>query len=136
MKQTMILLAVIGISVAAYAGKQERDLMTKEVAPAVATAEGKFKSQCGCGVKIEVDENTLKSMDEIRAAKHMAEHVSEGIDKYCTDAASKKAICQLKTLKFTKGKPAEFTFKDGTGTATTDGQTSCSWEQMTRVLDK
>jgi hypothetical protein len=66
----------------------------------------------------------------------MAEHIAEGIDGYCTDAASKKAVCQLRTLTFAKGKDAGFTFKGGAGIATTDGQSSCSWEQMTRELDK
>lgn len=135
MKHMTIVIVVLGMSLAAYAGKQERDLMSKEVAPAVSTAEGKFKSQCGCDVKITVDDS-LKTMDELRSAKHMAEHITEGVEGYCTDAASKKAICQLKTLTFTKGKPAGFSFKGGAGVATTDGQTSCSWEQITRELDK
>ena len=126
----------MAIPVAAFAGKQERDLMTKQVAPAVQDAEAKFKSSCGCTLTISVDESTLKSMDELRAAKHMAEYISKGIVKYCTDDGSKKAMCQLKSLTFTKGTPVGFTFKDGKGVATTDGQMSCGFEQITRVLDK
>jgi hypothetical protein len=136
MKQTMIVLAVLSISLAAYAGKQERDLMTKEVAPAVETAVNTLKSHCGCDVKISVDESNLKTMDELRQAERTAKSVSEGAEKYCTDAPSKKAICQLRTLVLTKGKSTAFTFKDGAGTATTDGHSYCSWGQMTRELDK
>ena len=136
MKQLTIGIVVLGMSVLAYGGKQERDLVTKEVAPAISTAEAKFKSQCGCEVKITLDESALKTMDELRSAKHMAEHITEGVESYCTDAPSKKAICQMRTLTFTKGKPAGFTFKSGAGVATTDGQTSCGWEQITRELDK
>ena len=135
MKQTTIALAVLTMSLTAFAGKMERDLVTKEVAPAIAETEAKFQSQCGCPVKITLDQGTLKSMDELRSVKHMAKNFTEGIDKYCTDAPSKKAVCQLRTLTFTKG-VAGFTFKAGAGVAMTDGQTSTLWEQVTRVLDK
>jgi hypothetical protein len=136
MKQTTIVLAALTISLTAFAGKMERDLVTKEVQPAITTTEAKLQSQCGCAVKISLDDGNLKSMDELRGAKHIAEHITEGVAKYCTDAASNKAICQLKTLTLTKGKPAGFSFNAGAGTATTDGQEACSWEQITRVLDK
>lgn len=136
MKQTTIVIAALTMSLTAFAGKMERDLVTKDVAPAIATTEAKLQSQCGCAVKISLDETNLKSMDELRGAKHIAEHITEGVEKYCTDAPSKKAICQLKTLTLTKAKPAGFTFNAGAGVASTDGQQSCSWEQITRVLDK
>lgn len=136
MKQLTIGFVVLGMSVLAYGGKQERDLVTKEVAPAISTMQGKLKSQCGCDVKVTLDDSALKTMDELRGAKHMAEHITEGVEKYCSDAPSKKAICQMTTLTLTKGKPAGFTFKSGAGVATTDGQSSCSWEQITRELDK
>lgn len=126
----------MAIPLAAYAGKQERDLLSKEVVPAVKNAEAKYKSACGCSLAITVDEANLKSMDELRGAKHIAEHLTEGIEKYCTDDGSKKALCQMKQLTLTKAKPAGFTFKDGKGVASTDGQSSCSFEQITRVLDK
>jgi hypothetical protein len=136
MRSYTTVFAVLCMSMTALAGKMERDLMTKQVAPAVASTQASFKAKCGCAVKIIVDDKSLTSMDELRATKHMAEHVQEGVEKYCTDAPSKKAVCQLQTLTFTKGKPAGFTFKAGAGIATTDGQTSCSWEQMTKVLDR
>ena len=136
MKKLLILSAILGISVVAFAGKQERDLMTKEVAPSIANAESVLKSKCGCSTKITIDEANITTMDDLRHAKSWGKWVAEGAAKYCTDDASKKAICQMKTVTFTKGKPAGFAIKDGAATATTDGQSTCSWEQMTRALDK
>ena len=136
MRSYSIVFAVLCLSVTAFAGKMERDLMTKKVAPAVATAEANLKTSCGCAVKITVDETALKSMDELRGAQHIAEDVAGSVGKYCSDDASKKAICQLKTLSLTKGKPAGFTFKDGAGVATTDGNERCGWNQIIKVLDK
>jgi hypothetical protein len=124
------------LSVTAFAGKREREMMTQKVAPAVATAEANFKSSCGCAVKITVDETALKSIEEMRGAQHIAEDVGKSVGKYCSDAASKKAICQLKTLTLTKGPTAGFTFKDGAGVATTDGNARCGWDQIVKVLDK
>jgi hypothetical protein len=66
----------------------------------------------------------------------MAEDISKGAPKYCTDAASKKALCQLRTIVLTKSKPAEFTFKAGAGKLSHDGQAHATWEMITRVLDK
>jgi len=129
-------LAVLCLSTTAFAGKMERDLMTKKVAPSVATAEANLKSSCGCDVKITVDETTLKSMDELRGAMRIADDVAKNVGKYCSDAASRKAVCQLKTLSLTKGKDVGFTFKDGAGVATTDGNARCGWDQIIKVLDK
>ena len=126
----------MAIPLVAFAGKRERDVMAKEVMPAVKDAMAKYKSACGCGVAITVDEPALTSIDDLHGAKYIAEHVSEGVEKYCSDDASKKAMCQLKSLSISKAKPAGFTFKDGKGVATTDGQSNCSFDQITHVLDK
>ena len=127
---------IVALSLTAFAGKRERDLVTNEVAPAVKNAEAKFAGACGCPLAITVDEDTLKSMDELRQAKYMAGYISDGAPKYCTDAASKKAMCQLKAVIFTKAPKAEFTFKAGKGILTTTGQQNANWEMITRVLDK
>jgi hypothetical protein len=136
MNRTMLVVSMMCISMTAFAGKAERDTMTKQVAPAVAAAEAKYKSSCGCALTITVDETTIKTKDDMLNVKHIAEHVTEGAGKYCTDDASKKAVCQMKTLTLAKSKPAKFTFKDGAGVATTDGQSICTFEMMTRELDK
>ena len=127
---------LIVIPLVAHAGKRERDYMTKDVTPAVNDAMAKYKSACGCSVAITVDETTVKSRDEMGGIKFIAEGIAEGVVKYCTDDASKKAMCQLKSLTLTKSKPAGFTFKDGKGVASTDGQMNCSFGQITHVLDK
>jgi hypothetical protein len=123
-------------AVPAVAGKLERDTMTKKILPALAKAEDKFKAACGCPIKMTIDETTIDTTDLMYRASGSAGWIASGAEQYCTDDASKKAVCQLKTLLFLKGKTAAFTFKGGAGQCTTDGQASCSWGQITRVLDK
>ena len=127
---------LVGLSFSAFAGKQERDLMTKQITPAIEAAQKVYKDSCGCALAISVDQDTLKTMDELRQARNVANSIKEGAAKYCTDDASKKAVCQMKTLTVTKAKPTAFTFKDGKGVAATDGQSYPSWDMMTRQLDK
>ena len=136
MFRNVVAAIVMVIPLAAVAGKKERDEMAKQVVPAVKDAEAKYKSSCGCTVTITVDETTVKSKDDLFGVKYIAEHIAEGVVKYCSDDASKKAMCQLKSLTLTKAKPAGFTFKDGKGVASTDGNASCSFGQYTQVLDK
>lgn len=133
------MVGVMAPSMTAFAGKKERDFMEKELAPKVKEAQDKFKASCGCALAITVDDSTTKTTDDMRRARSMAGTIVEGAPKYCTDDASKKAICQLKSLVFAKAeKPAkaEFTFKDGKGQLTQDGNMYTGWDQMTRVLDK
>jgi hypothetical protein len=130
-----LLLVTVTASVTAFAGKEEREFMKNEVAPAVKEAETKLKAACGCALKINVSD-TLKSTDDMRQARNIANGVTEGAPGYCTDAESKKAICQMKTLDIVKGKDTAFTFKGGKGTAVTDGSSYVSWDMMTRELDK
>jgi len=136
MKLALVATALMITSLTAFAGKAERDYLANEVNPAVQEAQTKLKSSCGCAVNVTIDESANKTKDDLLGVKHMAEHVSEGAEHYCTDAASKKAVCQLKTLTFAKAKPAGFTFKGGNGVMKYDGQSTCSWEQVTRELDK
>jgi len=62
--------------------------------------------------------------------------VADGVAGYCTDEASKKAVCKMKSLVLAKAAESTFTFKNGKGIATTDGQSHTSFEMMTRELDK
>jgi hypothetical protein len=127
-------LLVAALAVTAFAGKRERELMEKEAVPAIHAAEAKYKESCGCTLVIAVDAATQTS-DEIRNVAHMANGVAEGVTKYCTDAASRKAMCQMKALMFAKGS-ASFTFKNGSGVATSNGQEYTPFDMMTRVIDK
>lgn len=111
-------------------------MIKNEVMPAVKEAMTKVKASCGCAMTITFDETTVKNKDDMYPIKHMAEWVAEGAPAYCTDDASKKAVYQMKTLALGKAKEAVFTFRAGKGVATMDGQSSCSWEMMTRELDK
>lgn len=132
----LIIAALSAVSLTAVAGKLERDTMTKQVLPAIAKAESKFKSSCGCPLKITVDEASMNTKDLLLQAANVAGDVGEGAEKYCTDAASKKALCQMKTLEILQRKPCEFTFKNGVGQCTSDGNMRCAWQQITKVLDK
>lgn len=120
----------------AFAGKAERDYMQKDVVPVVKDAEAKWLKSCGCPLAITVDESSIQTRSDLGQAHEIAVRVGDGVVKYCTDNASKKALCQLKSLTIAKEKPAGFTFKDGKGVASTDGQSPCSWGQITKVLDK
>ena len=133
------LVAVIGtltVSRTAVAGKEEREYLKNDLMPVVKEAETKFKSACGCALAITVDETTLKTKDDMYPAIHIARSVAEGAPAYCTDASSKKAVCQMKSLVLAKAAEAKFTFKNGKGTATTDGQSHTTFDMMTRELDK
>lgn len=138
MKKVLIAAAlsvVSMVSVDAFAGKAERDFMTNEVQPAVKAAEAKLKSACGCGTKFVVSD-TLKTRDDLAQARNIANAVAEGAGSYCTDDASKKAVCQLKTIEVVKGKDTAFKWNAGKGTCVTDGQSYVSWDMITREIDK
>src|SRR5262249_49275381 len=123
MKRVLVAAGLMGLigtmSVTAFAGKEEREYLKNEVMPAVKSAETKFKAACGCALSITVDETTVKTTNDMYPVKHMAESVADGAAGYCTDAASKKAVCQMKSLVLAKAAESKFTFKNGKGTATT-----------------
>ncbi|HEX4416456.1 MAG TPA: hypothetical protein VH165_01095 [Kofleriaceae bacterium] len=123
------------VSLSAFAGKTERDYMTNEVQPAVKAAKDKLKSACGCTVNFTVSDS-LKTTDDMAQARNIANAVTEGAPAYCSDAASKKAVCKLKTIEVVKGKETGFAFKGDKGTCTTDGQSYVSWDMITREIDK
>ena len=136
MKKGIIGAAILFAAVAAFAGKEDRDMMKNEVQPAAKAAGDKWKASCGCALKITIDDKTLDKKDDMYAAKHFFEYITDGVGGYCNDDASKKALCQMKTLVVKKADDATFTFKGGTGTATVYGSTSPSFEMITRELDK
>jgi len=88
------------------------------------------------GVKVQIDEASFSKKDDMYAASYFFGHIIDGVGGYCTDAASKKALCQLKTLVVKRADDATFVFKGSTGTATVYGNTSPSFEMMTAQLDK
>ena len=135
MKRVLVCV-LMAVSVTAVAGKEERDFLTKEVQPAAREAEAKWKASCGCALKVAIDDASFTVKQDMHPAKAFCERVAESITGYCTDAASKKAMCQMKTLVVKKANGAAFAFKAGTGTATVAGYESPSWDMVTRELDK
>jgi len=129
------IIALMSLSALASAGKRERDEMDKTTRPAIKKAEETFRASCGCPLSISAD-TSLDSVSTLSGARFIADSISNEAPKYCVDAASKKAMCQMKTLTLAKGKPAAFTFKEGHGTATTDGQQNTNWAMMAKALDK
>jgi hypothetical protein len=127
---------LMAVSMTALAGKEERDFMTKEVQPAAREAEAKWRASCGCSFALAVDEASFDEKQDMRSAKAFCERVGESITSYCTDGASKRAMCKMKTLVVKKAKDTAFTFRGGTGTATVSGYESPSWDMVTRELDK
>lgn len=136
MKRAICAVALLAMALPAYAGKKERDYAAKTLAPAVKKAADTYKASCGCDLAITVDEASVKTVDDMSQVRYIAERVEKGAAKYCTDAASKKAVCAMKSLTLAKQAKAAFTFAGGKGTASTDGQAGCTFEMMTRELDK
>lgn len=136
MKRCLVAAVMVCWSMTAFAGKGERELVKKELEPKVKEAETNFKSSCGCALAITIDPVTLDKKDDIRNARNIARSVAENAPKYCTDEASKKAVCQMSTLLITKSKPAQFTFNAGKGQISHDGSGYATWDMMMRVLDK
>jgi hypothetical protein len=135
MKTTFVAVTAMLVSMTAFAGKEEREYHDKTLMPAVKDAMAKVKASCGCAMNIVVDDS-VKTSDAMYGVKHIADFVAEGAPTYCNDAPSKKAVCQMKTLKLAFATDATFSFKGGTGVATSNGSASCSFEMMTRELDK
>ncbi len=131
----LIVATMLFASVTALAGKEERDLMTKEVQPAVHEAEAKWKSACGCTLAVTVD-GSINKKDDLYNAKHFAEEISENVGGYCTDKESRAAMCKLKTVSVRKGAEAAFAFKGGAGTAIVDNSAIPSWDMITREVDR
>ncbi len=120
----------------AFAGKEERDIITKEVAPAMRKAEATWKASCGCPLGIAMDEASVKIKEDLYSTMHFAEELDSNIAGYCTDGASKKAMCQMKSVVVRGAAEATFAFKAGQGVATVHGGSLPSFEMITRELDK
>jgi len=125
---------LIILPVLAFAGKAEREYKANELDPSVKKAQAAYK-KCGCDLKITFGA-TIKSEADMRQAKYMVEDIATGAPKYCTDADSKKAVCQMKSLEIVKGSESKFSFTGGRGIASTDGQMNPSFDMMTAELDK
>ena len=136
MKIQKLAMVLVLIPVLAFAGKPERDFIADEAQPAVQEAVATLKSSCGCDVAFDVKFDTFKDVNELWLIKRFANSIKDGAEPYCSDAASKAAMCNLKTIEFSKGSDVTFEFKDGKGTATSDSSSYPSWDMVTRAVDK
>jgi len=127
--------AALLVSTIAIAGKTEREFQKNELTPAVTKAQDAYKKACGCALKININAS-LKDVEDMRQARNTSNNISENVAGYCTDDASKKAMCAMKTLDITKGPESKFTFAGSKGTVVTDGQSYVSFDMMTREIDK
>ena len=85
MKKALIVVSLSALSLTAFAlTKQEREFLKNSVTPALADANTKFHTACGCPTPITIDESTIQSMDDVHNFKYMAEDISKNAPKYCT----------------------------------------------------
>jgi hypothetical protein len=82
-----VLLSIFSFVV--FAGKAEREFEKNELKPAIKAAEEAYKKSCGCGLKMSVDA-ALKTEDQMRLGRSVANQITENVGKYCTDEGSKK----------------------------------------------
>ena len=103
-KTPLLLVATLSLAVAslAHAGKAERDFFVAEVAPALKTAASTLKQSCGCDVKMDVKQDSFQTVDHLRQVRYAAGTIVDNAPRYCNDAPSKAAVCQLKTLEFAR----------------------------------
>ena len=136
MKVHTLAFALMFAAFAAQAGKAERDFIASDVEPAIKEAAAAYKKSCGCDVKFDVKLDTYKDKDELFKVKYFANAIKDGAPAYCTDAATKAAMCKLKTVEIQKTNSADFKFSGGKGMASTDSSANPSWEMVTRAIDK
>src|SRR5262249_18771619 len=127
-----VLAAVACAAPVARARKRERDRMAKDAVPAARAAEAHFKAARECELAVVLDAS-LETEDQIVFARYIADEVSSGAPRYCTDADSRRALCRMRTLKIAAASQPSFTFDDGVGTATTNGRGNPSWDTITRA---
>ncbi|MES2040682.1 hypothetical protein ACO0LD_04225 [Undibacterium sp. Ji83W] len=136
MKISKLAAIILLLPLTAFAGKAERDFMSNEVEPAVKAATAGLKTSCGCDVKFDIKADSFQTTDDMFKIKHFASTIKDNAGAYCADAASKKAICKMKSIEFSKAASTYLKFAAGKVTATTDGTSQPSWEMLTREVDK
>jgi hypothetical protein len=134
---TVSLVSILIFAAAALAGKLERAYIASDIDPAVKESESKFKAGCGCALKITINDNTKKELDDLQQVKYIVDGLQElAASAYCKDAETRKVMCRMKSLEVAKGTEAKFTFKDAKGVVTHDGTTYLGWKGIAQGLDK
>lgn len=136
MKISKLAAILLVLPLTAFAGKAEREMMSNEVEPAVKAATGSLKTSCGCDVKFDIKTDSFQTTDDMFKIKYFASTIKDNAGSYCADAASKKAMCKMKTIEFSKAATTSLKFASGKVVATTDGTSQPSWEMLTKEVDK
>lgn len=131
-----VIAALTVTSMPAHAGKQEREFFASNIEPAIKTASASYKQACGCELKFDIKIDTFKTRDDLDQIRNFATTVSDNVGAYCNDAPSKAAMCKMKTLEFTRTSETTFKLSANKGIATTEGQSTPSWEMLTREVDR
>lgn len=134
----LLILASMLFSSMAFAGKAERDYVSQNGEPTIKAASEAFKKNCGCPLKIDVKWDAFKTVDQMSGAMRTPKSITEGSAEYCKDAGSKKAMCTMKTLELGVSENGSMNFAGSKMTITTNtlGDTSYSWDSMTKAIDK
>jgi hypothetical protein len=134
----LLILASLLFSSMAFAGKAERDYMSTTGEPAVKAASESFQKNCGCPLKIDVKWDSFKNVDQMSGAMRTPKSITENSAEYCKDAGSKKAMCAMKTLELGVSENGSINFAGNKMVITTNtlGDTSYSWDAITKTVDK
>jgi hypothetical protein len=119
-----LLIFLMAMPCAAFAGPKEQEIMTEDVTPEIVKAQQAFQAACGCGLKINVDMNKgPMNSNDLYSAKHFAEDITESVTTFCVNARSKTLMCKMTTLNIVKAPKEDVaaTVSGGTVTASVNG---------------
>lgn len=136
MKTKMLLALLAAVPLLAFAGKAERDFISKEVEPAIQASGAQISKSCGCAIKFDVKLESFADVDQLRNLRNFVRAAGDGAAGYCTDAASKAAVCKMKTMEVSRGASPAFKFAAGKGVVTTDVSSYPSWDMIAAQVDK
>jgi hypothetical protein len=121
----------------AHADNADLDSQKKETQAKVQKTREILQTSCGCDVQFDVDYNSFENREDLSWVNLVITHpFQKKGSTYCVDAASKAAICKIKTFKYSRAKETTTTISGGTATLTTDGRSSDSWDTLIKRLNK
>ena len=123
------------VPLAAFAGKTEREFVKTRLAPAIKKSEATFKKACGCNWKLAVGKKLENDLDALHVAEHLVGIIGDNAAGYCTDDASKKALCAISTFSMETGETTGFSVEGKVGKAVLSGGYP-PWDNITAALDK
>src|SRR5436190_1192140 len=88
----LVAVSLAVLSVAAYAGKPERDKVDA-VKPGLEQKAKEIKEACGCQVAINVQWDTYTKAEDMNRIIDCATSFAKAAQHQCNNAANKKALC-------------------------------------------